>query len=173
MVMSSRHTMSQQQDEPMLNPKRQAVIDYFQVFSEHPRLGELVTIPISKLYDVQCGQYPHDVFKGCLSTRDARLKYVLLAVPCDYDNLSLLELATRMVNKENLSNNGWRALCTLVVELHDVMVCALPPQGHVNDRKIVQAYRAARSTFTGWVEPFPRDCEAPTSGFPYYPEWGK
>jgi len=169
--MSSRRTVSQQQDEAVLNPRWQAVINYFQVFSEHPRLGDLVKIPIGKLYDVQCGQYPHDIFEGCLSTRDARLKYVLLAVPCDYDGLSLLELVTRMVHKGNLSENSRRALCTLVVELHDVMVCALPPQGHVNDRKIVQAFRAARRTFTGWCEPFPRDCEPPTAGFPYYPEW--
>lgn len=107
--MSSRRIVSQQQDEAVLNPRWQAVINYFQVFSEHPRLGDLVTIPIGKLYDVQCGQYPHDVFEGCLSTRAARLKYVLLAVPCDYDDLSLLELVTRMVHKGDLSENSRRA----------------------------------------------------------------
>ena len=150
------------------------VVEYFQVFSKHSRLGDLVTIPIGELHSVQCGNHPKNIFVGCIGTRYERLKYVLLAVPYDTDeSVSLLELVTAMVNSAALSTEGKRVLCTLVVELHDVMVCALPPRGDVEDRKIVQAFRRARDVFTNWCEPFPRDCEAPTSGFPYYPEWGK
>lgn len=148
------------------------VVEYFQAFSKHSRLSDLVTIPIGELHSIQCGKHLKNVFADCIATRGERLKYVLLAIPYDTkDSVSLLELVTGMVNSAALSTYGKRVLYTLVVELHDVMVCALPPKGDVEDRKIVQAFRRARDVFVGWCEPFPRDCEAPTSGFPYYPEW--
>lgn len=149
------------------------IVEYFRVFSEHPRLGDLVNTPISELYSLQSGKHSKDIFAGCIGARDTRLKYVLLAIPYDADDsLTLLEWVTTVIRSSTLDDAVERALCTLVVELHDVMVCALPPQGGMEDRKTVQAFRRARDVFVRRCEPFPRDCEAPTSGFPYYPEWG-
>ena len=120
-------------------------------------MGVMVTSSVHDLYQRQNEVGKKSLFEGASrfwEHQPDKLKHVLFAIPGGVDHLSLVEIVSELVT-QNQGGVYDHVLVTLVHEIHCVWKRAFFPDGSPQDRRVIQAYRAACEALEG-VEPFPR-----------------